>query len=231
MMEKQERLTLLRKTQALINVERSLTLTLAKVEPWLSISSSSSNNNNNTGVGNNNVPATKVGMKRVRPIPTTMEEVRHVLAVGRNYASRTSAPAGWNPNAPVVGFSTPNPLPHMLRGGTLAALQLEGAKQEAAEIDLKRKRQQEMELVASAKKKKQKEQAAEEEGQDAANNHNQNKKRKDEEGANAAAAAAVAKRRLSQQQQQQQQQRQSIQMKVTSMNLDSSSSSEDDDSD
>ena len=230
MMEKQERLTLLRKTQALINVERSLTLTLAKVEPWLSISSSSSNNNNNTGVGNNNVPATKVGMKRVRPIPTTMEEVRHVLAVGRNYASRTSAPAGWNPNAPVVGFSTPNPLPHMLRGGTLAALQLEGAKQEAAEIDLKRKRQQQMELVA-AKKKKQKEQAAEEEGQDAANNHNQNKKRKDEEGANAAAAAAVAKRRLSQQQQQQQQQRQSIQMKVTSMNLDSSSSSEDDDDD
>jgi hypothetical protein len=94
-----------------------------------------------------NIP--KVG-KRVRPIPTTMEQVRQILAVGWNYASRTSAPAGWDPMAPVAGFSTPNPLPHMLRGGALAALQLEGAKQ--AESDKKRKREEDKTEKAAAKK-------------------------------------------------------------------------------
>lgn len=118
-------MNLLEKTQALIELERSLTRTLERVEPWLTNSSGS-----------------KVGT-RVRPIPTTMEEVHRVLAVARNFSSRTSAPAGWNPNAPVMGFSTPNPLPHQLRGGALAALELQRARQ--AEQDKKRKRQEELE--------------------------------------------------------------------------------------
>jgi hypothetical protein len=123
---------LLEKAQALIAIERSLTATLEKVEPWLT---------------SNNTPKTTLSSqgqhhfsKRVRPIPTTMDQVEKVLAVSRNFASRTSAPAGWNPMAPVVGFSTPNPLPHQLRGGALAALQLERARQ--AEEDKKRRRQE-----------------------------------------------------------------------------------------
>jgi len=120
-------MTLLEKTQALIELERSLTRTLERVEPWL------------TTCSNNNV---RIGI-RVRPIPTSMDQVEKVLAVARNFSSRTSAPAGWNPNAPVIGFSTPNPLPHQLRGGALAALELQRARQ--AEQDKKRKRQEELE--------------------------------------------------------------------------------------
>lgn len=124
-----------------IEVERSLTLTLEKVEPWLTNSARTTNPRgaNVHGFG-----------KRVRSIPTTMEQVKQVLAVGRNYSSRTSAPAGWNPAAPVMGFSTPNPLPHQLRGGALAALQLERARQE--ERSQKRKRQEAEEEQAKAKK-------------------------------------------------------------------------------
>jgi hypothetical protein len=129
-------LSLLEKTQALMDVERSLTATIEKVEPWLT-SNTLKTRNDHFG-------------KRVRPIPTTMDQVRQVLAVSRNFASRTSAPAGWNPMAPVVGFSTPNPLPHQLRGGAMAALQLERARQ--AETDKKRRRQEEEEEAKAANK-------------------------------------------------------------------------------
>jgi len=64
------------------------------------------------------------------PTPQSMEEVTTVLAVARTYADRTSAPSGWNPNVPIFGFVTPNPLPHQLRGGQLAALQLQQAQEE-----------------------------------------------------------------------------------------------------
>jgi len=115
----------------MIEVERALTAAMEKVEPWLTT-------------------RVKPNRPRVRPIPTNMEEANQVLAVARNLASRTSAPAGWNPNAPVVGFTTPNPLPHQLRGGALAALQLERAKQ--AEHDKKRqKMEQQKQLVESEK--------------------------------------------------------------------------------
>ena len=128
---------LLQKTQALIELERSLTRTLERVEPWLT----------NSGGGK-----AKVGT-RVRPIPTSMDEAHKILAVARNFSSRTSAPAGWNPNAPVMGFSTPNPLPHQLRGGALAALELQRARQ--AEQDKKRKRQEELEEEQNKEKAKQ----------------------------------------------------------------------------
>lgn len=106
-----DRAALLKKTKTMMELERSLTATLDKVEPWL--------------VHNAQLP----NRPRVRPIPKTMQEAERVLAVARVLASRTSAPAGWNPAAPVVGFSTPNPLPHQLRGGALAALQLDRARQ------------------------------------------------------------------------------------------------------
>lgn len=152
--------TLLAKTQALIELERSLTQSLEKIEPWLlnSTSSSSSRTNNNN---NNNA----VGI-RVRPIPIDMDQVEKVLAVARNFSTRTSAPAGWNPTAPVIGFSTPNPLPHQLRGGALAALELQRARQ--AERDKKRKRQEEEE---EEKKAKQEQEA------DTSNNNKSDKKK------------------------------------------------------
>ena len=132
-----ESMSLLETTQKLIEVERSLTSTLERVEPWLP--------QNTT-----NPSAWHAFTRRVRPIPTSMEQVETILAVARNYSSRTSAPAGWNPSAPVVGFATPNPLPHQLRGGALAALELERARQE--ERSQKRKRQAEEEEKAKAKK-------------------------------------------------------------------------------
>lgn len=117
---------LLEKAQKMVEIEQSLTSTLEKVEPWL-LSATTTNIDPNR--------------PRVRPIPQTMEQVKSILCVARNLASRTSAPAAWNPNAPVVGFSTPNPLPHQLRGGALAALQLDRARQE--ERDRKRQRVEE----------------------------------------------------------------------------------------
>ena len=130
-------LDLLEKTQAMVEVEQSLTATLEKVEPWLLSATTTSIDPNRP---------------RVRPIPQTMDQVKKILAVARNFSSRTSAPAEWNPAAPVVGFSTPNPLPHQLRGGALATLQLERARQ--AERDRKRQRvqQEEKEKTKSAAK-------------------------------------------------------------------------------
>lgn len=139
MTTQQPNISVLQRTQALIKAERSLTATIEKVEPWLV-----SNTRQKSAIGDHM-------HTRVRPIPSTMEEVHQVLAVSRNFASRTSAPAGWNPAAPVVGFSTPNPLPHQLRGGALAALQLERARQ--AESDKKRRRMEEEELEQKAAKK------------------------------------------------------------------------------
>jgi len=88
------------------------------------------------------------------PTPQSMEEVKTVLAVARTYADRTSAPSGWNPNVPIYGFVTPNPLPHQLRGGQLAALQLQQAHEErerkrkavrAEQEEKKRRKQKESE--------------------------------------------------------------------------------------
>ena len=140
-------MNLLEKTQVLIELERSLTKSLEKVDPWLT----TSRNYGNTGNFNS-----RIGV-RVRPIPTTMDQVHHVLSVARNFSSRTSAPAGWNPNAPVIGFSTPNPLPHQLRGGALAALELQRARQ--TEQDKKRKREEELEEQNKEKAKQKSEES------------------------------------------------------------------------
>lgn len=108
--------SLLELLQSLTKVDRALTEALEQAEPWLSSSATDDS---------------------VRPLPSTMEEVNQVLAVARNLSGRTSAPAGWNPQAPIVGFATANPLPHQLRGGALGTLQLERAR------DSKRKRTEE----------------------------------------------------------------------------------------
>lgn len=138
-------LEILKKVRAMMEVEIALTATIEKVEPWLTSSTRSP-------------PLLPHGDRpRVRPLPTTMDQVDRVLAVARNFASRTSAPAGWNPNAPVVGFSTPNPMPHQLRGGALAALQLERARQAERE----RKRQRQLEKEESTRKQEEQQQLEE----------------------------------------------------------------------
>jgi hypothetical protein len=192
--EHEDDLMLLEKAQALVEVEQALTATLEKVEPWLLV-------NATTNIDPNR--------PRVRPIPTTMEQVRSILAVARNLGSRTSAPAAWNPAAPVVGFSTPNPMPHQLRGGALAALQLERARQ--AERDRKRQRVQEEEKektkkVASAQQHHQQQQHDPKRGEARGEQHRRA----------ARGAGETHVRRTAQQQQ------------LASMNLSDSSSSEDD---
>jgi hypothetical protein len=61
-----------------------------------------------------------------------MEQVKEILAYARTLSTRTSAPCGWNPSLPLIGFATPNPLPHQIRGGCLGVMQLQQAKQEQA---------------------------------------------------------------------------------------------------
>jgi hypothetical protein len=58
-----------------------------------------------------------------------MEQVKEILAYARTLSTRTSAPCGWNPSLPLIGFATPNPLPHQIRGGCLGVLQLQQVKQ------------------------------------------------------------------------------------------------------
>jgi hypothetical protein len=109
----EESRSILRKAQRIIELEKTLTEKLDQVEPWLQQSRSNRHHTANRH------------RVRVRRIPESMEEAEWILAVARNLAARTSAPAGWNPQAPVLGFATPNPLPHQLRGGALANLQRE----------------------------------------------------------------------------------------------------------
>ena len=66
------------------------------------------------------------------PTPKNMSQVNTILAIARTYSTRTSAPPGWNPNLPVIHFSTPNPLPHQLRQGALGAMELKLVREERA---------------------------------------------------------------------------------------------------
>ena len=110
-------LDLLDRTHKVMKAEQKLTALLERVDPWLG------NPGDQSAVRNHY-------STRVRPIPQTMDQVENILSLARSWASKTSAPAGWDPSAPVIGFATPNPLPHHLRGGALAALQLERATKE-----------------------------------------------------------------------------------------------------
>jgi len=179
--------------EQVIRVEKALTESLERVEPWLRSSKSTN--------------------PRVRPLPTNLEQAEQVLAVARSLANRTSAPAGWNPMAPVIGFSTPNPMPHQLRGGALATLQLERAKQ--AESDRKRlKLQQQQE---KKQKSDQKVEKGEPEQQAAVNDPKRGEIRDHKQ--------------QSEQPQRPRQQQQVKPRQEVSMNLSESSSSEDEDED
>jgi DNA repair exonuclease SbcCD ATPase subunit len=225
-------LELLEKAQAMIQLEKLLTETLERVEPWLPRNSTNNNHHRNESHHMSNYYH-----PRVRPIPSDMKEADTILSVARNLASRTSAPAGWNPAAPVVGFSTPAPLPHQLRGGALAALQLERAR--FAEREKKRQRtiqlQQQEQKQKQQLKQQQKEQMelidSNHDDTDALNPKrreiNQHEQQLD-----------TAHRALQQQRQQQQQQQRSAQAASVivqkpkldvSMNLSDDDSSDDDD--
>ena len=118
------------------------------------------------------------------PAPQSMEEVKTVLAVARTYADRTSAPSGWNPNVPIYGFVTPNPLPHQLRGGQLAALQLQQAQE-----DRERKRRavrEEQENKKRKQKKRTEEMERERRAAEEAADHDGDVKMEDAEEADAA---------------------------------------------
>ena len=88
--------------------------------------------------------------------PKDMNAVNEVLALARMLSSRTSAPpSGWDPTMPMVNFSTPNPLPHQLRGGSLAAMQLQGAK-----LDRTRKNKRRLEEVQQEEERRKADAAA-----------------------------------------------------------------------
>jgi len=88
--------------QSLVKLEMSLTQSLSKIRPLL----------------------------QDLATPQTMSQVDTILSLARSYSTKTSAPPGWNPNLPVIHFSTPNPLPHQLRQGELGAMELQMAKEE-----------------------------------------------------------------------------------------------------
>ncbi len=94
-------ISLLSCVQSLVKLELSLTKSISSTKPLLDL-----------------------------PTPHSMEQVNTILSLAKTYSTRTSAPPGWNPNLPVIHFSTPNPLPHQLRQGALGAMELNQVKEE-----------------------------------------------------------------------------------------------------
>ena len=116
---------LLHHVRTLVEAEAALTDALEKTTPLLS--SQYYNSVSSSILSSQSDPP-------LLPTPRNIEEVKTVLAVARAYSLRTSAPPMWNPNLPVIGFATPNPLPHQLRGGALGAMQLKLAREEKNRI-------------------------------------------------------------------------------------------------
>ncbi|KAL3913007.1 MAG: hypothetical protein SGILL_006663, partial [Bacillariaceae sp.] len=148
---------------------------------------------------------------------------------------RTSAPGGWRRKAPVVGFSTPNPLPHQLRGGALGALELERARQ-AQEDKKKRKRDEDEERRLAKQKQEEGEEASkmDVDDDDTAEQPSTTTKRPDPKAADAAVHRAQQQARQPTQQQQQrvnmstpQQAAAPVITTTTTMNLSDSSSDDD----
>lgn len=108
--------TLLTHIRSLVEAEAGLTSALSQTHPLLNRS------NHSSVLSSQSAPP-------LLPTPQSSDEVATILAVARAYSLRTSAPPMWNPNLPVVGFATPNPLPHQLRGGALGGMQLQLAKE------------------------------------------------------------------------------------------------------
>lgn len=115
-------MSLLDHVRTLVEAEQGLTEALEKSLPLLSHSSHHHHDNMLSSSQQSESP--------LLPTPRNAAEVPTILAVARAYSLRTSAPPMWNPNLPVIGFATPNPLPHQLRGGALGAMQLKMAREE-----------------------------------------------------------------------------------------------------
>mmetsp|Transcript_53914 Transcript_53914/g.114538 ORF Transcript_53914/g.114538 Transcript_53914/m.114538 type:complete len:230 (-) Transcript_53914:394-1083(-) len=117
-------MTLLDHIRTLVEAEQGLTLALEKSLPLLP---SSHDRQSSSSVV---LSSSEQIEPPLLPTPRNADEVPTILAVARAYSLRTSAPPMWNPMLPVIGFATPNPLPHQLRGGALGAMQLKMAREE-----------------------------------------------------------------------------------------------------
>mmetsp|Transcript_381 Transcript_381/g.818 ORF Transcript_381/g.818 Transcript_381/m.818 type:complete len:224 (-) Transcript_381:975-1646(-) len=138
-------MTLLDHVRKLVEVERGLSDALEKTQPLLSNQASA-----NTSV----VMAPTLNAAPLLPTPRNEEEVQTILAVARAYSLRTSAPPMWSPQLPVIGFATPNPLPHQLRGGQLGALQMQMAREERNRMQMAQERERERLARVEEEKKK-----------------------------------------------------------------------------
>lgn len=220
-----------------MEIESALSATLESVEPWVLQSNDDKETNHNrprvrpipttlthssTGTGSNHASSHISKVQQLeQPSTLSSTSALAILHVARSLANRTSAPAGWNPAAPVVGFSTPSPLPHQLRGGALASLQLERAQKRLAETQLLRKKQ--------ARIEKQQEQLNKEKSQEETNDSNPNESIKPattqpKKSSNAPASTTSASKL-----QQPHQQRPNRSKEQVSMNLSDSSDEEESD--
>ncbi|KAL7477263.1 hypothetical protein ACHAW6_003077 [Cyclotella cf. meneghiniana] len=130
--------TLLDRVRSLVRAEQGLTDALQTCLPLLPHS--------HTSTFTSQTPPPLI------PTPTSPSQIPTILALARTYSLRTSAPPTWNPSLPVVGFATPNPLPHQLRGGSLGAMQLKLAREEKV-----RKKTEERERRERERREKEKE--------------------------------------------------------------------------
>ena len=101
-------MSLLDHVRTLVQAEKGLTDALEKSLPLLSHNHQESSSSVILSSQSQSEPP-------LLPTPRNASEVPTILAVARAYSLRTSAPPMWNPNLPVIGFATPNPLPHQLR--------------------------------------------------------------------------------------------------------------------
>ncbi len=115
--------TLLDRVRALTRAERGLTRVIENSMTLLPPPSSSSSRSSSSVMSS----SYRTSDAPLYPTPRTVEEARIVLALAKSYSLRTSAPPMWNPNLPVVGFATPNPLPNHFWGGGLGAWNLRWA--------------------------------------------------------------------------------------------------------
>lgn len=161
-------MTLLDHVRTLVEAERGLTEALEKSTPLLS-----RNTQNPSPSPFSSSVLTSQSPLPLLPTPRNMQEVQTILAVARAYSLRTSAPSGWNPTLPVIGFATPNPLPHQLRQGALGAMQLKMVREERTRKSKEIQERQEKERrkkMEEEERKRRKEKEEAEKGQDSVTN-------------------------------------------------------------
>jgi hypothetical protein len=157
--QRQQHLKDLDQFQTILKIERELTSCIERVQPYLMSSYRTMKHTQGTASVQDTIPPNLLRYLeeqdqnqqqqhhhvRVRPIPMDIDQVHAILSVGRSYSNRTSAPSGWISTAPLIHFTTPNPLPHQLRNSLLATVQLQRTLQAQ-----KRAQQQQDAIVAAA---------------------------------------------------------------------------------